>query len=725
MENQSETRIGTRIQSWLEGFPADAPVVVVPVYNAYEDVLECVNSLLASTRPRTPILIIDDSSTDDRIPSTLEPLSHSRGFAYVRKSSNSGFVSSSNLAFTWCAPRDVVLVNSDVIVPPGWLDRLQEAAYFRSTIATATPLTNHGSILSVPYRNRPVEHLVEGMTVTQVDARIRDASLRLRPIIPTAVGHCIYFKRQALDIVGYFDDVFSPGYGEEADFSQRAVAAGFSHVVADDLFVFHKGSRSFDQEGREERQRVQKAHQRIVDQRYPWYRWWVADVASNPRNPLALALEKSRSALLRYRIAIDATLIRGATTGTQVLTRELIRALATCPNRCGHLALIIEDGTPEETLLGLDQLVDEVVYISSLYGLEQPCFDLIHRPFQVRSMRDLDLLQRAAGRFIVSQLDCIYFANPSYAGSLEAWQQYRDLTQSTVACADGVAFISSDAAQDATHQGLMVPSDRVCVTYVGVDHLLHSVGSIPPAGSDLFQDQPFILMLGTNFRHKNRVYTLRLFRALIEKYAWPGHLVFAGPDVAHGGSVAEEALERSSHPELQSRVHYLGAVSEAEKKWLLENATLLLFPSIYEGFGLVPFEAAALGTPSLTTRSTALSEVLGDRAIYLETFDAETGAQVTWSLLSQPDLVREQLAAIQAMASTFKWRDVADKTWDFYQRILEMPPRVYGYKVQVEESETAPKTWRERIAIAVHVLLMEGPRSLWREIQQYIRWRFA
>jgi hypothetical protein len=166
-------------------------------------------------------------------------------------------------------------------------------------------------------------------------------------------------------------------------------------------------------------------------------------------------------------------------------------------------------------------------------------------------------------------------------------------------------------------------------------------------------------------------------------------------------------------------------VSEAENKWLWEKATLLLFPSIYEGFGLVPFEAAAVGTPSLTTRSTALSEVLGDRPIYLESLDAEAGAQVIWSLLSQPDLVREQLAAIQAMASTFKWRDVAAKTWDFYRRILEMPPRLPGYKVQVEESENAPKSWRERTAVAVYVLIMEGPRSLWREIKQYIRWRFA
>jgi GT2 family glycosyltransferase len=202
------------IVDWLKTFSYNLPVVVVPVFNAYEDVLECVNSLVACTDLSIPLLILDDASTDTRIASTLKQLSLSGRFAYIRKATNSGFVGTVNLAFEATSPHDVVLVNSDVIVPPAWLERLRDAVYCRTTIATATPLTNNGTLLSVPHRNTPISYLGPGMTAEQVDQRIRAISLRLRPIIPTAIGHCTYLKRAVLELVGYLDETFAPGYGE-------------------------------------------------------------------------------------------------------------------------------------------------------------------------------------------------------------------------------------------------------------------------------------------------------------------------------------------------------------------------------------------------------------------------------------------------------------------------------------------------------------------------------
>jgi glycosyltransferase involved in cell wall biosynthesis len=717
-------------EDWIAGYPQDTPVVVVPVFNAYDDVLECVDSLLASTPPNTPILILDDASTDRRIPDTLEPLSLSKGFAYVRKPTNSGFVGTANLAFEWCEPHDVVVVNSDVIVPPGWLERLQAAAYHRSNIATATPLTNHGTILSVPYRNKPTPHLIEGLTTAETDTRIREASLMLRPIIPVAVGHCIYFRRSALDAVGCFDEVFAPGYGEEVDFSQRATMAGFSHVAADDLFVFHKGSRSFDAHGEGKRRLLQNAHEKIIQERYPWYHPWADEAKDDARSSLALALESARAALLGYRIAIDATLVGGNTTGTQVLILELVRALATLPDRSAHLTMIVADRTPRTALLGTDQLVDEVIRRSDLQEIDQPRFDLVHRPCQTRSTEELAFLQKTARRFIVSQLDCIAYSNPSYARSFEEWVDYRFVTQSLFSTADGVVFISRDAAEDAAHQGLQIPAERSCVSYVGVDHHRQSAEARPPRGSDRFQARPFMLMLGTDFRHKNRVYAYRLLRILAAEHQWPGQLVFAGPKVTSGGSVTTEVQELERSPEMQSRVHHLGAVGEEEKRWLLENAALVLYPSIYEGFGLVPFEAAAAGTPALATRATSLGEVLGDGVVYLDSLDPVVGAEIAWSLLADPEAARRQIEAIVARARAFTWRQVADTTWDFYQHLLSMPPRSQGLadlwfavKSPVQRSET--RTWPERIIRALRILRTGGLGALWAEAKQFIAWRRA
>jgi glycosyltransferase involved in cell wall biosynthesis/GT2 family glycosyltransferase len=727
-QGNTETKLKQQVQEWLRTFPPDAPVVAVPVYNAFDDVLECIESLAASTPAGTPVLILDDASNDPRIAENVGPLARSKGFVYARKPANSGFVGTVNLAFAWCAPRDVVVLNSDIVVPPGWLERLQAAVYYRDTIATATPLTNHGTMLSVPYRNKPIPDLVGGATAAEVDARIQQASLCLRPILPTAIGHCIYFKRAALDTIGYFDEVFAPGYGEEVDFSQRAVMSGFCHVAADDLFVYHKGSASFDPEKQSRQRQLQSEHEKIITARYPWYHAWVERATTDAHSPLALALESARSALLGYRIAIDATRVDGFTTGTQVLILELIRALATRPERNAHLALIVRDRMPIEALLGLDQLVDEIVRLSDLENAEQPRFDLVHRPSQIRSAKDLVFFQKAGYRFIISQLDCIAFSNPSYQETAEGWYHYRHLTQLTFAAADGIIFISNDAAQDAAHQGLRIPPERTSVSYVGVDHQQHAAAPKPPPAGDTFQDQPFLLMLGTNFRHKNRVYGLRLLKALATRYQWPGHLVFAGPKVSSGGSVDEESRELEHNPELQPRVHDVGPVNEEQKKWLLENAALVLYPSLYEGFGLIPFEAAAAGTPALTTPATSLAEVLGEKVTYLDTLDPSDGVEVAWRLLSDPSAARKQVAAIEARASEFTWQKVADRTWAFYEQILRMPPRSRDLATeQALDQErllgTEPaKGWWERLKKAVRILRSGGPGALVEEIRQFVDW---
>ncbi len=718
-----------QVRDWLRTFRPETPTVVTPVYNAYEDALECVDSLLKETPADVPILVLDDASTDTRIPETLTQLSTTGRLLYVRKSANTGFVHTVNLAFAWCAPRDVVVVNSDVIVPPGWLERLRAAAYHLSSIATATPFTNHGSIVSVPYRNQPTDNLPGGMTLEEVDTRIRERSLHLYPIIPTAVGHCVYFRRSALDTVGYFDPVFSPGYGEEVDFSQRAVLAGFSHVLADDLFVYHKGSRSFEIHGQETKRRIQTAHERLVRKRYPWYADWSARAATETRSPLEWAIQQARAALLGYRVAVDATCVGGPITGTQVLTLELVRALATAPERTASLAIVVNDRLDRSALLGVDQLVDEVVTLSDLKDLPQPRFDLVHRPFQFRGVAELALLRRIARRLVVSQLDLIAFSNPGYAANFDEWEDYRRLTRLVCSLADGVIFISQYAAQDAARQGIHIEAARVFVVPPGLDYLRSTESTADDRGR--LPKPPFILMLGTDFRHKNRVYALRLLQTLVRKHHWEGKLVFAGPNVACGGSVDEEALLLQHSPELTSHVCYLGAVSQAEKEWLLKNASLVLYPSVCEGFGLVPFEAAAAGTPALTARIASLGEALGDEVIYLDNFDSEDGADLVWSFLTDSAVADRQVAAIRARIANLSWSAVAARTLDVYWQILALPPRLPEEIVASALSSALGDRflskdrlpdWRRRLALAFYIVFAEGLGPLVREIRQYVRW---
>ncbi len=448
-ETQAEAQ--EKVQRWLVTFSPELPVVAIPVFNAYAALAACLDSLLATMPAGTPLLLLDDASPDERIPALVERLDRPN-LAYVRKAINGGFVETVNLAFAWSAPRDVVVANSDTLFPPGWLERLRAAATARPEIATVTPLTNHGSILSVPHRNVEVPEPAPGMAVAEADARIQAASLRLWPVIPAAVGHCVYFRRAALEAVGGFDPVFSPGYGEEVDFSQRAVLAGFAHVAADDLFIFHQGSGSFGAGGRR-KQRLKQAHEQIVRRRYPWYQPWVTDVARDPAGPLALALDRARTALLGYRLAVDATWL-----GDDPTPLGFLHALAASPTRNFHLTLLVNEKSNLCSHPGL--AADEIIPVSRLGAFEAPPFDLVYRPAPVTSAGELARLAWLGRRFVVAQFDPAAFSRPGPDTRFSAWAAYRDLTRLIFAAADGLVFAGPEAVQAAGQVGLLLPAER-------------------------------------------------------------------------------------------------------------------------------------------------------------------------------------------------------------------------------------------------------------------------
>ena len=131
------------------------------------------------------------------------------------------------------AGRDVVLLNSDTLVAPGWLEGLREVAYGAADIGTVTPLSNDATILSYPdpagrqRRAGPRRH-------GPPRRRRRDGRTAACAIdVPVGVGFCMYIRRACLDAVGLFRaDLFAQGYGEENDFCLRARHLGWRHVAA-------------------------------------------------------------------------------------------------------------------------------------------------------------------------------------------------------------------------------------------------------------------------------------------------------------------------------------------------------------------------------------------------------------------------------------------------------------------------------------------------------------
>ncbi len=220
------------------------PTVIIPVFNAFEHLEACLGSIRRTVPADTRILLIDDASTDRRVLPLLRSFAdESKPYRQlIKHESNKGFVATANHGMRM-ADTDMVLLNSDTEVTNGWLQQLADCLASNPSIATATPWSNNGEIVSIPdfCVANPVPANPEA--IASVIASCGQAGY---PDMPTAVGFCMAISLRAVHKVGYFDEVtFGRGYGEENDFCQRAEQSGFRNVLCDNAYVLHHGGASF------------------------------------------------------------------------------------------------------------------------------------------------------------------------------------------------------------------------------------------------------------------------------------------------------------------------------------------------------------------------------------------------------------------------------------------------------------------------------------------------
>ena len=212
------------------------------------------------------IIVIDDASPEVELSTWLNKLAEGDLITLHRNSANVGFVSSANRGMDIAGRRNVVLLNSDTEVPPGWLQRLVAHAHRVSQVATISPFSNNATICGYP--SNIGGPLPPGQNLHGIDRACQVANAGRNIEIPTSVGFCMFIARTALDEVGYFDEqAFGRGYGEENDFCMRAAARGWKHLLACDVFVYHEGAVSFSTDS----ETLSIRAMRVLIKRYPQY----------------------------------------------------------------------------------------------------------------------------------------------------------------------------------------------------------------------------------------------------------------------------------------------------------------------------------------------------------------------------------------------------------------------------------------------------------------------
>jgi glycosyltransferase involved in cell wall biosynthesis len=217
---------------------------------------------------------------------------------------------------------------------------------------------------------------------------------------------------------------------------------------------------------------------------------------------------------------------------------------------------------------------------------------------------------------------------------------------------------------------LGVPPERVRVIPYAAAPSFRRAGEGPELLNERFGvTPPYFLYVGTLEPRKNLVRALRAFaRAFPDPDAGQRFVL-----VGERGWKYRETLREAARPELAGRVQFLGYVAEELLPLLYTHATALVYPSLYEGFGLPVVEAMACGTPVLTSRSSSLAEIAAGAALLVDPAD-ETALAEGLRALAQDAELRGRLAASGlARAREFSWQRTGTETVAAYRAALETP----------------------------------------------------
>lgn len=242
--------------------------VIIPIYNAYDATVNCIESVIKNTDlTKDRLILVNDCSPDKRISTHINEVKQNNptlNITVIENEVNKGFVGTVNVGMK-CSDNDVLLLNSDTIVGCDWLNRLKRCAYSQPKVASVTAMSNNATLVSVP-KGLSFNEVPDDITIDEYNGILSECAYRDYPQLPTAHGFCMYIRREVLDLVGFFDEEsFGRGYGEENDFSFRCGEYGYKNLMCDDVIVYHLEGQSFSGE----RNEVLDEHLKILGERYP------------------------------------------------------------------------------------------------------------------------------------------------------------------------------------------------------------------------------------------------------------------------------------------------------------------------------------------------------------------------------------------------------------------------------------------------------------------------
>jgi glycosyltransferase involved in cell wall biosynthesis len=369
------------------------------------------------------------------------------------------------------------------------------------------------------------------------------------------------------------------------------------------------------------------------------------------------------------RIAIDIRKYHDFGIGTYV--RNLIHHLARIDQRTEYVLLCRPQDRDVIALPGPNfRLVPESAGPYSIaeqvripMALRREHADLFHSPHYV-------LPPLVHCRSVVTIHDCIHLMFPQYLPGRLAHAYAKTQMWTSAHRSDRVLTVSETSKQDILRR-FRIPADKVTVVYNAIDERLTD----PPAPEEFGRvrvryqlKDPFALYVGNIKPHKNLERLIEAFHGLRQQPEFELlKLVIIGDEISK-----YQGLRRAVHQhKLHKHVRFFGFVGPETLAVLYRLARVFVFPSLYEGFGLPPLEAMYFGTPVVTSNVSSMPEVVGDAAILVDPYSADSIAEgMRRALLDQAlrDTLRERG---MARAREFSWERSAEQVHQVYTEVME------------------------------------------------------
>lgn len=373
----------------------------------------------------------------------------------------------------------------------------------------------------------------------------------------------------------------------------------------------------------------------------------------------SIKIEKQlRTAGRVAKVAIDTSVLSRSRTGTSVYVNNLIKAIESIhPDDLELIPVCGPKPNPNKNLALRGLNLASVLFWTHI---RLPLFLKIHH-IDILHMPAMTAPLYSPCPVVVTVHDAHFITHPQARDRL--WLTYfRLAVRFTVRKASLLLTDSKTAAREIEiHLG--ADRNKIRVVYLGA-----TTRNIEPADDQFgLEYAPFLLYTGATMLHKNVHMLVETFAKLVLEPAYSRYNLIIVGVPSDGHNLVLDAISRNR---LEDKVHFIGYVSESKLAALYTNASLFVFPSKAEGFGLPPLEAMSHGTAVAASSASCIPEILGDAADYFNPDNSDEMMETIMHLLQDEKYRETKIALGLDRVADFSWKNCASNTLAAYREAM-------------------------------------------------------